>query len=85
MSRAYDMAEDRRRPFQADLRVLVDPSEHSIHDGAETVSIVLEVEGGTAEVQVARSGPSLVVIAAGSVDRDTDPRGNARLRVWPTK
>jgi hypothetical protein len=50
----------------------------------ESVSILLADEDGRlAEVQVARVGRGLVIIAAGQVMADQDARGFARLRVDP--
>lgn len=69
------------------LRIQVDGSTtHPIHDDASGVRVILVLASGeTAEVQVAKVGTELVVIAAGTVDQDEDQRGNTRLRVFPDK
>jgi hypothetical protein len=77
-------SESRYSPWPVGVwRVVVDGSEHGIHDDPSGVRITLEVDGLTAEVQVAQVRGSLVVIAAGQVIMDRDTRGFARLRIDP--
>ena len=78
------MDDVRREPFGSDFRVTVDPSQHALHDDAQTVRAFLRTTDGTAEVQIARTGDALVVIVAGAVETDRDARGHPRLRVRPT-
>ena len=62
----------------------IDGTTHPVHDDISGLSAKL-VDGdiATAEIQLAKVGGSVVVIVAGTVEQDTDERGNLRLRVWP--
>lgn len=76
--------DSRRWTEPAGLRVYVDGTPAS-HQSAQGVRVVLAYSTGeVAEVQVAKVGDALVVIAAGEVQGDRDPKGHTRLRVWPT-
>lgn len=67
------------------MRVQVDGTTHPIHDGATGVNVTLTFASGEiAQVQVAKVGSELVLIVAGDIATDQDPRGNFRARIAPT-
>jgi hypothetical protein len=67
------------------LRVYVDQSEHPIHDDVQSMGARLLLDNGDiAEVQIARVGDELIVIANGDYRFSRTPEGYARVSVLPT-
>ncbi len=66
------------------MRVHIDPFDSKFED-VPSLRAILRDGSAIAEVQIASVNGALTIIIAGDAEQDRDPRGNLRVRVYPTE